>query len=248
MEEAARREGDGGNARCETQALRELVQVKSDFLELTTHELRRPLSLVTGHLSLIREGAYGDVPEKMKSGLQVIEAGAVEMGTLVDALAGIAHLEDGGAAAHRRPTRFGHLVMDAVQAVELEAAAKGIAIVSHLPDPDSLVHIDRDLIRVAVINLLGNAIKYGPVASTVRVVAGIVERELSIEISDQGPGIDPVEAERIFDRWYRAPETTVPGLGLGLYLVQRIVGLHGGRVGLEPVPGGGSTFKMTLPS
>jgi signal transduction histidine kinase len=98
-------------------------------------------------------------------------------------------------------------------------------------------------------NLLSNAIKYAPERSTVRValISGPRDSDQRIAISDQGPGIDPAEAERIFEHWHPAPDTTAPGLGLGLYIVERIVDLHGGRVVLEGTPGQGSTFIVVLP-
>jgi signal transduction histidine kinase len=66
-------------------------------------------------------------------------------------------------------------------------------------------------------------------------------------VSDQGPGIEPAEAQRIFEQWHRAPGAIAPGMGLGLYIVDQIVGLHGGQVILESTPGQGSTFRVVLP-
>jgi signal transduction histidine kinase len=97
-----------------------------------------------------------------------------------------------------------------------------------------------------VINLLSNAAKYAPERSTVRVVVGpAAESELTIAMSDEGPGIEPAEAERIFEQWHRAPRETQPGLGL--YIVSRIVELHGGTVVLESTPGQSSTVTVVLP-
>lgn len=240
-------DGHRASAKREADELRELLNVKSDFLRMTTHELRRPMGLLSGYLSLLAEGTYGEMPEKMRPVLRMMEAGAVEMGTLVEGLAGMARLEDLGGALRRQPTRLGHLVSDAVAAVEPEAAAKEITVEQRLPEPDILANVDQELVRIAVINLLSNAAKYAPEHSTIRVVVSPAERDLSIVVSDQGPGIDPAEATRIFDQWHRAPRETQPGLGLGLYIVSRVVELHGGRVVLESTPGKGSTFTVVLP-
>jgi signal transduction histidine kinase len=232
-------------AQREADELRALIQVKSDFLRLTTHELRRPLGLLSGYLSMIGEGAYGDVSEKLRASLQQVEAGAVEMAILVDGLASIARLEGRANALHRRPTRIGHLVSDAVEAVMPEATAKNIGMERQLPEPDILAHIDRDLLRVAVVNMLGNAVKYAPAETVVRILVSESDADLTVAVSDQGPGIDPAEAERIFDRWHRAPDATAPGLGL--YIVRQVVALHGGHVVVESTPGEGSRFKVVLP-
>jgi two-component system OmpR family sensor kinase len=97
------------------------------------------------------------------------------------------------------------------------------------------------------VNLLGNAAKYSPERSTVRVVVSPVEADLAVAVSDEGPGIEPAEAERIFDQWHRAPTETAPGMGLGLYIVRQIIALHGGRVTVASTPGCGSTFTAVIP-
>ncbi|HEX6509465.1 MAG TPA: HAMP domain-containing sensor histidine kinase [Chloroflexota bacterium] len=231
----------------ETDELRELINVKSDFLRMTTHELRRPLGLLRGHLSLIAGGTYGEVPEKMMPGLRTAEANAVEMETLLEGLSSIARLEDRGAALRRQPTRLGHLVGDAVETIGPEAGAREIRIQQQLPEPDILANVDRDLVRIAMVNLIGNAAKYSPERSTVRVVVVPFDSELTVAVSDEGPGIEPAEAERIFEQWHRAPRETAPGMGLGLYIVRQIMTLHGGRVTVESTPGHGSTFTAVIP-
>ncbi|HEX6508652.1 MAG TPA: HAMP domain-containing sensor histidine kinase [Chloroflexota bacterium] len=231
----------------EVNKVRELLNVKSDFMRMTMHELRRPLGLLKGHLSLITDGTYGDVPEKMMPGLRMVEASAVEMATLLEGLSAIARLEDPAGALHRRPTRLGHLVSDAVATIAPEAAARDIKIEQRLPKPDVLVEIDRELVRIAVVNLLGNAAKYSPERSTIRVAVASAEADFAVSVSDEGPGIEPAEAERIFEQWHRAPAETAPGLGLGLYIVRQIMTLHGGRVTLESTPGHGSTFTTVIP-
>jgi signal transduction histidine kinase len=145
-------DGRRAAAQREAEELRGLVAIKSDFLRLTTHELRRPLGLLSGYLSLIDDGAYGDVPEKMRAGLRMVEAGAVEMAALVNGLAGIARLEDRAGVLRRQPTRLGHLAGDAVEAIEAEAAAKGISIEKQVPEPDILATADRDLLKIAITN------------------------------------------------------------------------------------------------
>lgn len=234
-------------AQREANELRELVKIKSDFLRLTTHELRRPLGLLSGYLSLIQEGAYGEIPDKMRPGLQMAEAGTAEMAMLVEGLASIARLEDRAGALRRQPTRLGHLVNDAVVAVMPEATAKTITIEQQLPEPDILASVDRQLLRVAVVNLLGNAVKYAPGQSTVRVVVKTAEADLTVAVSDEGPGIDLAEIEHIFEPWRRASKAQGSGMGLGLYIVRQIVDLHGGRVLLDSTPGQGSTFTVVLP-
>lgn len=234
----------------EADELRELVELKSAFLRLTTHELRRPLGLTRGHLALLQEGTYGDVPDLMRHPLQQIASGAHEMASLLDGLAAVARLEDRAEVLNPSPCRLGALVSDVIRAVEPDARMKGVYIDERLPQPDVQIIADTEKLRIAVLNLLTNAIKYAPSESTVSVEAAIGRGEVAIAVADQGPGIDPSDEDQVFEKYYRSstlPES-LPGLGLGLYIVRQIVELHGGRVTLESVPGRGSTFAIFLPT
>jgi signal transduction histidine kinase len=148
------------------------------------------------------------------------------------------------------PCRLGALVSDVIRAVEPDARMKGVSIDERLPQPDVQIIADTEKLRIAVLNLLTNAIKYAPSESTVSVEAAIGRGEVAIAVADQGPGIDPSDEDQVFEKYYRSsrlPES-LPGLGLGLYIVRQIVELHGGRVTLESVPGLGSTFAIFLPT
>ncbi|MGH7882444.1 MAG: sensor histidine kinase [Candidatus Dormibacteraceae bacterium] len=239
---------DGGRTAAdrETVRLREEVDLKNDFLQLTIHELRRPLGLINGHLTMLLEGDYGPVPEQMRSGLEVISVGAAELKLLIEGLVEIIHLEDHADALRREPTRIGELIREVAVATEAEFLTKKIEIEQRLPEPDILATVDRHLLRLALINLVGNAIKYCPEQSKVLITVN-ASPELSIAVSDQGPGIEASEIDRIFERWQRGATATASGLGLGLYLVRKIVELHRGRVTLESTPGEGSTFTIVLP-
>ena len=227
--------------------LRGLLEAKDDQLRLTTHELRRPLGVANGHLSLILEGTYGEVPEGMREAFGAIHSGIIEIGTLLEGLAEAVRLEDRAEAVRRQATRIGHLVADAIEAGEAAVGGRGVTVEADLPDPDVLASVDRRQLRIAVVNLVGNAVKYSPDGAQVRVRVRSDESRFSISVIDQGPGIDPAEAERIFESWHRSPDVAGPGLGLGLYIVRQVVELHGGRVELESEPGAGATFTIVLP-
>lgn len=243
-------EAERASAEREAQELKELSELKSAFLRLTTHELRRPLGLTRGHLALLQEGTYGEVPDVMRHPLRQVAAGAQEMASLVDGLATISKLEDRADVLQRAPCRVGVLVSEAVQAVEPEATLRRVRIEQRLPSQDLQIVADGERLRIAVLNLLTNAIKYAPAETTVTVQAAERQREVAIAVADQGPGIDPAEGERVFEMHYRSSRLPdhLPGLGLGLYIVRQIVELHGGRVTLQSAPGQGSTFAILLPS
>jgi signal transduction histidine kinase len=243
-------EGERSTAERANEELQELLEIKSAFFRLTTHELRRPLGLTRGHLALIQEGTYGDVPDMMRHPLQQIAAGAHEMSNLIDGLAAVVRLEDRADVLHPGPCRVSALVTDVVRAVEPEASLKSVRIEAHPPRADLEITADGERLRIAVLNLLTNAIKYAPPESTVTVHTAEQHRQVAIAVADQGPGIDPADGERVFEKYYRSGRLPdhLPGLGLGLYIVRQIVELHGGQVTLNSAPGRGSTFAILLPA
>ncbi|MGH7866338.1 MAG: sensor histidine kinase, partial [Candidatus Dormibacteraceae bacterium] len=178
--------------------------------------------------------------------LRMISVGVAELKLLIDGLVEIIHLEDHADALRREPTRIGELIKEAAVATEAELLAKKIEIEQRLPEPDILATVDRHLLRLAVINLVSNAVKYSPDQSKIRITVD-ANPELTIAVSDEGPGIETSEVERVFERWQRGATATASGLGLGLYLVRKIVDLHGGQVTLESTLGKGSSFTIVLP-
>lgn len=237
-------------AEAHVEELRELLEVKTGFIRLTTHELRRPLGLARGHLALLQEGTYGELPEMMMHPLQQIASSSSEMAGLLDGLAEIARLEDRAEVLTPGPCRIGVLLQDAVRTVEPEARMKQVYIQHLPPQQDLQIMADAEKLRIAVLNLLTNAVKYAPSESVVRVETRQRQDEVAIAVADQGPGIDPSEGERVFEKHFRSGtlRDDLPGLGLGLYIVRQIVELHGGRVTLDSIPGAGSTFAIHLPA
>ena len=117
-------------------------------------------------------------------------------------------------------------------------------------DAKPVCRCDRSVLRQALINIVDNAIKYTPEGGRIRVRVGASAGEAVLEVSDTGPGVSPEAGARIFDRFYRAthPRDDLSGSGLGLSIAKWAVEVNGGRLSLEPAPGGGSTFRITLPS
>jgi signal transduction histidine kinase len=240
---------DGRRALAQREAdeLRALLQVKSDFLRLTVHELRRPVGVVRGYLSMLEDGSFGQVANQAQTALAKLTSSAEEMASLVESLAAIVRLEDTSQVLQRRPCRLGHLVAEIVDKALPEAEPQGVTIERQLPEPDILVKVDRERLAVAVGNLLSNAIKFSAENGSVVVTVNETASEAVIAVTDHGPGIEPDELHRIFEPWQRSAASSVPGMGLGLHLVRTIVELHGGRVTVESQPGQGSTFTIRLP-
>jgi signal transduction histidine kinase len=227
----------------------ELDLLKSGFMRLTTHELRRPLSVFRGYVSMIESGDLGEVPADVHKAILKIAVSANEMTKLIDDLAEVGRLEEPDKVLRREPYPIDQLIKDAVDVVRAEALAKKIAIIERIDPSRSTIQVDIDRMRVALQNLLSNAVKYSPPESSVEVRVEPQRGALTIVVEDQGYGIPAEEVPRIFDKYYRGvtPETqNTPGTGLGLYIVKQIAELHGGRVEVVSNRGKGSTFRLRL--
>lgn len=228
-------------------AVRELLDRQSTLLRVTVHELRRPITLIDGYLSLIRDGSIDGPPASghVQEVLGAIAGSVQEIRALVDGLAGIARQDDQAVALMRQSCRLVALVGDAVAAVDHEARARRI----HIAQSGEEVQIDADqtMLRVVLINLLSNAIRHGPVGTTIAVTVRREDSVAAIDVHDDGPGVLPMDVGRIFDPWYQGSSDS-GGLGLGLWIVRRLVEWHGGSVSVDSQRGQGSTFRILLPT
>jgi signal transduction histidine kinase len=227
----------------------ELDVLKSGFMRLTTHELRRPLSVFRGYVSMIESGDLGEVPAEVHQAILKIAVSANEMAKLIDDLAAVGRLEEPDKVLRRERYPVNQLIKDAVDVVRAEALAKRIAIIERIDPSRPTIQVDIDRMRVALQNLLSNAVKYSPPESSVEVRVEAQRGALAIVVEDQGYGIPAEEIPHIFDKYYRGvtPEAQdTPGTGLGLYIVKQIAELHGGRVEVVSDPGKGSAFRLLL--
>jgi signal transduction histidine kinase len=228
-------------------AVRELLDQQSVVLRLTVHELRRPLGLIEGYLSLIHDGTLGAHVESqdLEAALRAMTGATREMAALIEGLAAVARQEDRAASLQRRPDHLDGAIAAAVTAVSSDAEARGVRI--EQGGIDGCANIDVSHLRIALVNLLSNAVRHSPRGATVTVSARDKGSVVRITVTDEGDGVDPSDALRLFDPWHQGPEVA-EGLGLGLWIVRQVAEWHGGRVTLDSVPGQGSTFAIVLPA
>lgn len=228
--------------------LNDVMELKTAFLRLATHELRRPISTARGYLELIQTETFGDVPEALRRPLELISASNQEIARLVNGLSTVARLEDRADALDLREAPLVVVVEDAVASIRAAAELDDIELRCDL-DPTLVARVDRERMTAVVLNLLANAVKYSPTGSSVDVVLRRSGRRAEIVVADHGPGVTPGDEERIFEPYFRSERSRssgVGGLGLGLYIVRHVTDLHGGRVTLSNRPGEGTTFRISL--
>jgi two-component system OmpR family sensor kinase len=223
------------------------------FVADASHELRTPLTSIRGYAELYRQGAATS-PEDVAGVLRRIEEQAARMGLLVDDLLLLARLDQQRPLEHAR-VDVAVLAVDAVH--DVHAVAPDRAVGLRLPPADAAdepaevpVVGDEARLRQVLGNLLNNAILHTPPGTPVEVRVRADGAHAVIEVADKGPGLPADQAERVFERFYRAdPARTRAsgGTGLGLAIVAAIVAAHGGRVRVQTEVGVGTTFQVLLP-
>jgi two-component system, OmpR family, sensor kinase len=250
--EAAARRSEERMRTSETTARRSEARMRR-FVADASHELRTPLTSIRGFAELYRQGAVRaehDVRRLMRR----IEDEATRMGLLVEDLLLLARLDQQRPLA-QDPVDMLALAADAVHNASAVDPSRPITLDVGRTDPPPIVIGDEPRLRQVLVNLLGNAVQHTPPGTpvTVRVATGTGEHRAGsavlFDVADEGPGMTPQDAARVFERFYRADEARGPegGSGLGLAIVSALVAGHGGTVTVETSPGSGCTFRIELP-
>ncbi len=226
---------------------REAIRARDEFISVAAHELRTPLTTLQLQIQLLdrdlRDPRGGGRSDRH---LHVTRRQVQRLGTLVNELLDLSRVTAGKLELKREAVSLSELVREVIEAYSEDAARADCALSADL-EPDLLGRWDAGRLEQVVTNLLSNAIKYGrgrPVHVTLR--SDREDAYLSVE--DHGPGIAPEDQQRIFGRFERAsPTRHFGGLGLGLYIVRRIVGGHGGEIRVSSALGRGTTFTVRLP-
>jgi two-component system OmpR family sensor kinase len=215
------------------------------FVADASHELRTPLTSIRGYAELFRRGA-AERPEDLAKAMRRIEEEADRMGVLVEDLLLLARL-DQGRPVERGPVDLTRIALDAVDDARAVAPGRPIA---YAPDGAIVVAGDEVRLRQVLANLLQNAHRHTPPQTPVHVRVRTEGDEAVIEVADEGPGIPPADAARVFERFWRADSSrarTSGGTGLGLAIVAAIAQAHGGRAEVDSDVGRGTTFRVRIP-
>jgi two-component system OmpR family sensor kinase len=216
------------------------------FLADASHELRTPLTSIQGYAELLRKDALPD-PAARDRALARIEQEAARMGLLVGDLAVLAREGEGPTP---EPTRvdLGAVVAEVVSDARAIEGSRPIDLDVAGPTP---VLGDRGRLEQLVHNLVGNALSHTPAGTPVQVEVGVRADpegdQAVLVVRDHGPGLTPDQADRVFDRFYRASTSRDGGSGLGLFIVATLARGFGGRATVESAPGQGSAFTVVLP-
>lgn len=239
------------------QELKRLDEAKSDFVSIASHQLRTPLTVIKGYMSMISEGSFGRVPAKLKLPIEKAFASSERLEDLVENLLSVSRIERGTMKYKFTPTDFGALSKSVIDELVPTAKSKKISLTIDIENKLPEVNMDQEKIRQVMINIVDNAIKYTQVGHVkVKVftnlknpIAQTDKPSVVFSVTDSGDGV-PLDVQgELFQKFVRGQnETHIKGTGLGLYVGRMMIEAHQGKIWVESDGvSHGATFAFAVP-
>lgn len=230
-----------------TEAARESDRLRSVLLDSVTHEFRTPLTAIKASAETLLSDAELDQSQR-KDLLTVINEEGDRLNRLIGEAAEVAQLDSHQLQLRLEP----HHISEAVEAAIAQSrlALQNHTVQTNIPDNLPSVRMDVDRISEVLVHLLDNAGKYSAAGTPIQITVELCDGEVVTSVADHGPGIDDMEQEMIFEKFYRGrnQRMTIQGTGMGLAIARAIVELHGGKIGVTSQVGRGSLFFFSLPA
>ena len=228
----------------------EVERAKDEFVSVVSHELRTPLTALRGSLSLLLAGVLGDAGPDARRLVEMAHSNALRLGRLVDDILDLDRSTRGAMPIVRREVPVTQVMNVAAATVQGAAAAADVELRVECEEVEGSVWVDEHRLVQALTNLLGNAIRFAPPGSAVRLCGDTDDDGVRLSVTDEGPGIPEQAHDRIFDRFWQVDagdSRARGGSGLGLAIAKNIVEAHGGSILLDSRVGAGSTFTVAVP-
>jgi signal transduction histidine kinase len=225
-------------------------EARHAFVAHATHELRTPLTNIRLYVETALDDGENDAILRAKC-LNVINSESRRLERIVNDLLSTAEIESGSFSIQRDDVHLDALFAELQADYEAQAADKKISVSFNLPPKLPIIQADRDMITLALHNLISNALKYTPAGGKVQINVDPGEHSLTVDVVDTGIGISDMDQGRLFEKFYRAQDkriAEITGSGLGLALAREVVRLHGGDITVQSKIDHGSTFTMTIPA
>jgi signal transduction histidine kinase len=227
--------------------LRLADEAKSDLVSTVSHELRTPLTSIRMAMSLLTNPKFGLLTPKQSTLLEAARQDSDRLYRIIENLLNISRIESGRAEFHFQPAAAAQIIQTAVEGLGPALVEKRLNLRTSIQAVMPEVLVDLPAIGSALTNLLSNAIKYTPAGGQIEVAAGTTATHAVFSVGDSGPGIPAEYAGRIFEKFFRIPESGGPsGAGLGLAIAKEIIEAHGGTLELARDRKVGSEFRFTL--
>jgi len=229
--------------------IKRLEKMRKEFVANVSHELRTPLTSIQGFIETLKEGAIDD-PEKTQHFLEIIEKQSNRLNNLVEDILKLSKIESQEIVVNLQPTNLKELLDKVMAEFKEKIILKKMQISTNISPQFPLLKVDPEQIELVLRNLLDNAIKYTPEKGEISISFLEREKDIYLEITDNGIGISQEHLPRIFERFYRVNKDRsrdLGGTGLGLAIVKHVVQVHKGTIGVDSHPGKGAKFFIILP-
>lgn len=230
---------------------KEIDRMKSEFISVASHQLRTPLSAIKWVIKMLIDGDAGEMNDEQRELLDKGYKSNERMITLVNDLLNVSRIEEGRFQYQFAFEDITAVIDSVVSEVRPIAEEKGIEVkVENLPSGLPKVKVDSNKLRLAVMNLVDNAMKYTQKDGVVTIRTKADRKYLTLEVQDTGVGIPKKQQAQMFQKFFRATNVVkmqTEGSGLGLFIVKNIVERHGGKISFDSEEGKGTTFRFTLP-
>jgi len=225
------------------------VAMRAHFVASVSHELKTPLTSIRAHVETLLMGRAG-APETTTEYLRTIASESERLTRLVESVLDLSRIEQGSKTYRMQSTSLGEVVRAAAKTMEYPLSQLGFTLTLSSDNSEPTLFGDADALKQAILNLLGNAMKYSGGARHIEMRVGSAAREAFVDVVDHGIGIAREEQVRIFEKFHRvqsAETAGIAGTGLGLALALHVVEAHHGRIDIVSAPGCGSTFSVRIP-
>lgn len=233
-----------------TEQLQREKKARERLLGVVAHDIRGPMSVLTGYTSMALKGRLGPLSSEMIQAIQAMNNVSTHLVGIVNDLLDVSVIQDCAVTLRTEKTRLQDLLKEAAEMATFMAAPRDIQIAYEAPSETVNAVLDKSKTLQAINNLLSNAIKYSPKGSTVHLDLKVDQDKATVSVTDQGQGVADSDKPRVFDPYYTTPSRPYQGscVGLGLAIVNSFVTAQGGKAWVEDAPSGiGSVFRLTLP-
>ena len=232
--------------------LKEIDQMKDEFISMASHELRAPITGIRGYLSMILDKTFGELPEEANSKLKMVSLEADRLGDLVEDLLEVSRIQQGRINLKLQSVEVAPIINGIISNFEQQAVNKGLELKCDIKDKIKNVNADEGRLKQVLVNLTSNSIKYTPKGSVTISAELVIGKQdmIKIKISDTGMGIAAKDREKLFQKFYRIQnEKTdkIIGTGLGLWITKELILLMGGEIFVDSLENKGTDVTVLLP-
>ncbi len=228
----------------------ELDKVKTEFISVAAHELRTPLTAIKWIVQLLHKDAAVNLKPEQAEQVGKLNEIINKMVSLVGDILNVSRIEEGRFGSTLKQQDILPLLQSILGIIEVNAQAKNVELIKNIPASLPALPFDEERLKLALENVIGNAVKYTPASGQVTVAVSLDAANFSLVVSDTGIGIAPADKKRLFDKFFRANNALkhdTEGTGLGLYIARNIIAAHHGTITFNSEVNQGTTFIITLP-